>query len=200
MTGFANSSLHRTVFLSVLAAAALVAPTAGQAQVLTSLNPDNKVVPGASCQPTNTAELSNFAVRASGIRNVSTINRWVTCGITTDSEAPWSSYSVPLLVTGHADILVTLDNSTVTTASQTTCVAQVISAGVSIESLSGTAPNTPGTTSQVALTGMSTGSARESQPLAVSCQLPPGVNLTSLRVEETTLTDVNLLGTLGGIL
>lgn len=192
--------LQRIAFLALVAAAGMAMPKTGEAQILTELNPDNKVVPGASCQPTNTRSLGNFEVRASGIKNIDDTAQWVTCSLTTDSEASWNSYSVPLVVTGHADVYVTLDNSAVAGTAQTTCVAQVSNAGAAVESLGGTGVNVQGAISEVVMSGMEMGSAQDSQPLAVSCLLPPGAKLTSVRVEETTLTDQSLLGgLLGGL-
>lgn len=186
-----GNPLQRIVFLALVAVACLTMPGTGNAQILDSLLPENKIVPGAACAPTNTKDFANFELRASGIKNVSTSAQWITCSVVTDSESTWESYSVPLLVNGHANIHVTLDYSSVPQVADTTCVAQVVVESAIGESASATISGNGGSPSLVlSVEGLTLGSA-EGNPVAVSCLLPPQVKLNGVRLEEVAISDLN---------
>lgn len=186
-----GQSLQRVALLVLVAVACFMAPRSSEAQILDSLLPENKIVPGAACAPTNTKAFANFELRASGIKNVSTAAQWVTCSLVTDSEGAWNTYSVPLLVNGHANIHVTLDYSNVPQLTGTTCVAQVIVDSAVGESATATINGNAGTPSLVlSIEDLTLGSA-EGSPVAVSCLLPPNVKLNAVRLEEVSITDLN---------
>lgn len=187
-----GNSLQRIVLLFLAAVACAMMPQPSEAQILDSLLPENKIVPGAACAPTNTAALANFELRASGIKNVVNTPQWVTCSLVTDSEGAWNIYNVPLLVDGHANIHVTLDYSAVPQLAETTCVAQVIVDSAVGESASTAVNGNAGTPSLVlSIEGLTLGDA-EGSPVAVSCLLPPMAKLNAVRLEEVSITDLNL--------
>lgn len=192
MSSSESGLLQRIALLAFVAVAGMTMSKASEAQLLDSLLPENKIVPGAACAPTNTKELMNFELRASGIKNVSDEDQWITCSLVTDSEDTWESYSVPLLVDGHANIHVTLDYSSVAQVSDTTCVAQVIIDSAVGESGSATVSGNAGSPSLVlSIEGLTLGSA-EGNPVAVSCRLPPQAKLNAVRLEEVAISDLNL--------
>ncbi|MCF7221310.1 hypothetical protein [Marilutibacter chinensis] len=186
------SVVKRGFLLVAVSVGGFLFSSPSHAQLLESLLPENKIVTGAACVPGGGNKWDDFIIRASSIQNVSTVPRYAACTIPLDSEAQWDSYSVPLLVTGHANVHVQLsfENSPGGTV---TCTAQITHDGVITETGSASAVGFSGSTRvDLVIPDMDSGNGTDS-PLGLSCLLPPMVRLNAIRLEEVAITDVNLV-------
>lgn len=184
-------SAKKGIVLFVFSMGVLLFSAPSHAQLLDSLFPENKIVSGAACVPGGGNKWDDFKIRASSIQNVSSVPRYVACTIPVDSEEQWDSYSVPLLVTGHANVHVqfSFENSGGGTV---TCTAQITHDGVITETASASAVGFSGSPRvDLAISDLDSGNGSDS-PLGLSCLLPPMVRLSAVRLEEVAITDVNL--------
>lgn len=183
-----SKTYNLCLIASALALGAAFVPMAANAQ--TSFQADDKSFNGALCFPTGTTPLSNLSYHATGVRNVATVARYVSCGVPIDAEETWDTADNNGVVdSGHANIYLTLDYSTAAAAT-TTCTAQIFnrSTGTVIEQVSDSINGAAGdSTVYLTLGNLLQGNA-DTRSLGLSCQLPPQVMLKMVSIEEYAVT------------
>lgn len=145
---------------------------------------DDKGVTGAQCVGAGGNPWGHYAIRPSGIQNVSDALRYVSCTLVTDAESTWSSADPA----GNAYLYLVFNYSQ--GGGTTTCTVQLTDdAGTMVtysESVSD--PATPGLRKFMTFGPMTEGSA-SGRPISFNCLLPSMVTLTNINWEEYAATN-----------
>ena len=153
---------------------------------------DDHMTTGATCSPLSNAYVNDFYYRPTSIQNVSTGYRYISCPTDIETEGRWDLEDMDGGTdNGNALLIVSLDYSQNTVGGTTTCTAQVIDNATNtfVETKTGSLSGAAGTAANILFIGpMYKGDANESA-LAFNCNLPPGVRLTTINVEEYAHTD-----------
>lgn len=143
---------------------------------------DDKGVTGAQCVGSGGNPWGHYAIRPSGIQNVYSGLRYISCTLTTDSEGTWSSYTG-----GEGDLYLTFNYSQ--GGGTTTCTVQLTDNSGAVVTYTDSVTSAATSVRQsISFAAMAEGRA-EGRPISFNCLLPSKVILTNINWEEYAETD-----------
>lgn len=172
---------------ALLAAAALLLSNLAFAQ--TSSTADDKMTTGASCEALSNTQLGDFYYRPTSIQNISTGFRYIACPVLIDSEELWDTAdNNGGTDTGFASISLVFDYATAA-AGTVTCTAQILGFDAAfLQTVSNSVLGAAGDPNvSLSLGNLLQGNA-DTNALGFNCNLPPGVKLKTINVEEYAVT------------
>lgn len=182
-----KNMMHRHIIKLGLTAALLTLSGLANAQTVTSA--DDKVWTGAACVPAGGNPWGHYAIRPSGIQNIYSGLRYITCPLPVDSENDWDAYQSTGGTPGDANVRIRLNYSQ--GGGTTTCTVQITKAGEIIETASSTVNAAQGTASpSVNISGLTQGDGNDAG-MAMNCLLPSKVIVSTYNLEEWAVTAPN---------
>lgn len=171
-----------------LLAGGLFAATGASAQVTTT-GADDKVWTGANCVPAGGNSFSAMKIRPASIENATTVNKYISCAVTVDSEQVWkNAENNGGTDSGYAYLFLTFD-FTNAASSTVTCTAQITDGGTIIETFSNSVDGTAGSNGVFLTLGPMYEGTGDGRALGFNCLLPPSVRLNTFNLEEYSDTN-----------